>query len=198
MVPSAGCVFEWIVEQPADFGPLSHQDRPNLRSRIEEQSEHAGGQATVANAFADDLTGQFTGPRMRWMGLDDHGIACRKSGRRISASDGECQWKIARAKYGNWPQRAQQGANVRLGQWRAVGIGRIDARHGTATLFDDLREQTKLDRRASHLALQTLFRQHSFLMRSFDEILCNTFNALGDMGRRNMPLFFAWQFSIDG
>lgn len=51
--------------------------------------------------------------------------------------------------------------------------------------------------RADHLALQTLLRQSSFLVRSLEKLLRHTFHAMGDMAQEP-TCFFAWQFSIDG
>ena len=67
-------------------------------------------------------------PGMRGVRLHDDGIAGGEGRSGISAGDGKSQGKIAGAKDRDRAERLVHGADGRLGQRLAVGVGVVDAR----------------------------------------------------------------------
>jgi hypothetical protein len=116
---------------------------------------------------------------MRVVALDDDG-ASRGEGRRgIATRDREGEREVARSEHGNGSQRYRTLANVGARQWRSVGLGRVDAGTGPATLAQYRGEQSKLSSGPADLALEAAFRQSALGHGSGDQRVGDGFDVGG-------------------
>ncbi len=154
---------------------MSDQRRAHLGAGIDQQRENSFRQTAFPNAFAHQLSHQFTGARVGRMRLDDDGISRRERRGGVSAGHREGQRKVARAENHHRAQSMQHRAQIRLGRLTRR-ISPVNPRHHPRAFFHYFREQTKLPRGAAGLTLQARFRQGGFLLGAIDKLIDGAIN----------------------
>jgi hypothetical protein len=137
---------------------MLYQLGSHARASVEQQREHALGQAAFPNASPHGSPHQFARAGMCGMRLENYRIAARECGRRVSPGDGKCQRKIARAKHHHRTQRSQHRTNIGFRRRLAIRIAVVDARLHPRSFFHHLRKQSKLGARARGFPLQPRLR----------------------------------------
>src|SRR5579863_8169426 len=114
---------------------------------------------------------------MSGVGLHDHRAPSRDRRGGVTSWDRKSEWKVARSKHGNRPDRNEHAPHVgKLPHFRRLGV--IDRRLDEGAITDHAGKKAELKRRPAQFPLESGGAERSLTICDFDEFTAVRFETL--------------------